>query len=87
MTVDMARMHDAIGPPTSARDRPNSEHGGNCAISVAVGGDLGFSESLDQLATDAQALETDPDHLAFFARSQNLFVPGTLEQSIWQILL
>lgn len=196
MTVNMARMQDAIGLITMARDRLNSEHGGNYAVSVAVGGDpsavslsspfetlgqyetmraaaaqdpviqsvvrmsgdvltsvqdtigqivkapaprgpfvtvnlammhmpavvdsiafalevaefaeqkngsavgvmtamtgnragllwIGFSESLDQLANDAQALETDPDYLAFFARSENLFVPGTLEQSIWQIL-
>jgi hypothetical protein len=47
---------------------------------------VGFSESLDQLANDQQALETDPDYLAFFARSENLFVPGTLEQGIWQLL-
>ncbi len=196
MTVDMSRMQDALGLITSARDRLNSEHGGNYAVSVAIGGDpsavtlsspfetlgqygemraaaaqdpilqsiirlgadvltsahdtigqivkapaprgafvtvnlammhmpavvdaigfalevaefveqksgsaigvmtamtgnragllwMGFSESLDQLATDQQKLETDPDYLAFFARSENLFVPGSLEQSIWQIL-
>ena len=47
---------------------------------------IGFAESLDQVAKDSQTLETDPDYLAFFARSENLFVPGTLEDSIWQIL-
>ncbi len=196
MTVDMSRMQDAIGMITTARDRLNSEHGGNYAVSVAIGGDpsavslsspfetlghyqamrdavatdsiiqsiirmggdvitstqdsiaqivkppaprgpfvsvsqammqlpalvdaigfavevadfveqktgnatgvmtavtgnraqmawIGFSESLDQLGTEGQTLEADPDYLAFFARSESLFVPGTLEQSIWQML-
>jgi hypothetical protein len=196
MTVDMSRMQDALEMMTAARDRINSEHGGNYAVSIAVGGDpsavslssafetlgqyqairtavsqdpviqsiirmsgglmtsvqdsiaqivkapaprgsfvsvntammhmpavveamgfaievadfvekktgnatgvmtamtgnraglawLGFSESLDQLANDQQALETDPDYLAFFSRSENLFMPGTLEQGIWQML-
>jgi hypothetical protein len=196
MTVDMTRMQDALEMMTAARDRLNSEHGGNYAVSIPIGGDpaavslssafetlgqygamrtavsqdpvlqsiirmggglvtsmqdtiaqimkapaprgsfvtvntammhmpavveamgfaievadfvekktgsvtgvmaamtgnraglawVGFSESLDQLANDQQALETDPDYLAFFARSENLFVPGTLEQGIWQIL-
>ena len=47
---------------------------------------IAFAESLDQVAKDSQTLETDPDYLAFFARSGDLFVPGTLEDSIWQIL-
>jgi hypothetical protein len=196
MTVDMSRMQDALEMITTARDRLNSEHGGNYAVSVPIGGDpsavslsspfatlgeyekmraavsqdpviqlivrmgsgvmtsmqdtitqivkppglrgpfvtvnrammhmpavvdamgfavevadfvekktgnvtgvmtvmtgnraglawLGFSESLDQLAKDQQTLETDPDYLAFFARSESLFVPGSLEQGIWQML-
>lgn len=196
MTAEMARMQDAIGMITMARDRLNSEHGGNYAVSVAVGGDptavslsspfetlgeyetiraaaaqdpviqsiirmsgglitsmqdtiaqvvkapsprgsfatvnqammhmpavvdaigfavevaefveqkngnglgvmtamtgnragllwIGFSESLDDVANDSQALETDPDYLAFFARSESMFVPGTLQQGIWQLL-
>lgn len=47
---------------------------------------IGFSDSLDQAVQDGQALESDPDYLAFFKRSENLFVPGTLEQSYWQLL-
>lgn len=196
MRADMARMQDAIGVATWARDRLNSEHGGAYAVSVNIGGDptaialsgafaslgdydklraavagddalqavmrmsasmiveindaitqvlrppgergaiatvntammqlpavteaipfalevsdfvknklgndvgvmtavtgnraglawMGFSDSLEQAAADGQALESDPDYLAFFSRSEKLFVPGSLEQSYWQLL-
>lgn len=46
---------------------------------------MGFSDSLDQAAQDSQTMESDPDYLAFFKRSESLFVPGTLEQSFWQL--
>jgi hypothetical protein len=196
MRADMARMQDAIGVATWARDRLNSEHGGAYAVSVNIGGDptaialsgafasmgdydtmraavagddalqavirmsadmiveindaitqvlrppgergaiatvntammqlpavteaipfalevsdfvkkklgndlgvmtavtgnraglawMGFSDSLEQAAADGQTLESDPEYLAFFARSEKLFVPGSLEQSYWQLL-
>ena len=47
---------------------------------------LSFAESLDQMMDDRQALETDPGYLDFFKRSENLYVAGTLEDSIWQLL-
>ena len=45
-----------------------------------------FAESLDQIMDDSQALETDPNWLEFFRRSEGLYVPGSLEDSIWQFM-
>ena len=97
VTVNLAMMHmpavvDAIGFALEVAEFVEQKNGSAVGVMTAMTGNragllwMGFSESLDQLANDAQALETDPDYLAFFARSENLFVPGTLEQSIWQIL-
>jgi hypothetical protein len=196
MRADMGHMQDAIGVATWARDRLNSDHGGNYAVSVNIGGDptaialagafatmaeydklraalvgddamqamirmssgmlvevqdtitqvvrppgdrggiatvnrammylpavaeaipfamevcdfikaklgrdfgvmtsvtgnraglawIGYSDSLEEAVQNGQTLEDDPDYLAFFKKSENLFVPGTLEQSYWQIL-
>lgn len=47
---------------------------------------LGHSASMDDLADQADKLEADADYMAFFKRSETVFVPGTLEQSIWQML-
>ena len=47
---------------------------------------IGYADSLDQIAHDGQAMETDPDYLAFFARSEGLMVPNSLQQSIWQFV-
>jgi hypothetical protein len=95
--VNIASMHmpavaDAIGFAVEVADFVEQKTGNPVGVLTAVTGNrsglmwLGFSESLDQLANDSQTLETDPEYLAFFARSESLFVPGTLEQSIWQIL-
>ena len=66
MTVNTARMQDAIGLITMARDRLNSEHGGNYAVSVAVGGDPSAVtlsspfETLGQYETMRAAAAQDP---------------------------
>ncbi len=39
MRANMGDMQDAIGVTTWARDRLNSDHGGNYAVSVNIGGD------------------------------------------------
>jgi hypothetical protein len=97
VTVNTAMMHmpavvDAIGFAVEVADFVESKTGNATGVMTAVTGNraqlawVGFSESLEQLGTDLQTLETDPDYLAFFARSENLFAPGTLEQSFWQML-
>jgi hypothetical protein len=97
VTVNTAMMHmpavvDAIGFAIEVADFVEKKNGNATGVMTAVTGNraqlawLGFSESLEQLGADLQTLETDPDYLAFFARSETLFVPGTLEQSIWQML-
>jgi hypothetical protein len=96
-TVSQAMMHmpavvDAIGFAGEVADFVEQKTGNGVGVMTAMTGNragllwIGFAESLDQVAKDSQTLETDPDYLAFFARSENLFVPGTLEDSIWQIL-
>lgn len=45
-----------------------------------------FADSLDQIMDDSQKLETDPDWLQFFKRSEGLFIDGSLEDSIWQMM-
>jgi hypothetical protein len=97
VTVNTAMMHmpavvEAMGFAIEVADFVEKKTGSVTGVMAAMTGNraglawVGFSESLDQLANDQQALETDPDYLAFFARSENLFVPGTLEQGIWQLL-
>ena len=96
-TVNTAMMHmpavmDAVGFAVEVADFVEKKNGNAVGVMTGVTGNramlawIGFSESLGQIGTDSEALETDPDYLAFFARSEPLFVPGTLEQSFWQIL-
>ena len=96
-TVSQAMMHmpavvDAIGFAGEVAEFVEQKTGNGVGVMTAMTGNragvlwIGFAESLDQVAKDSQTLETDPDYLAFFARSGDLFVPGTLEDSIWQIL-
>ncbi len=97
VTVNTAMMHmpavvGAMGFAIEVADFVEKKTGNALGVMTAMTGNraglawVGFSESLDQLANDQQTLETDPDYLAFFAQSENLFVPGTLEQGIWQML-
>jgi hypothetical protein len=96
-TVNTAMMHmpavaEAIPFALEVSDYVKAKLGNDTGVMTAVTGNraglawMGFSESLDQAAKDGQTMESDPDYLAFFARSENLFVPGSLEQSFWQLL-
>lgn len=96
-TVNTAMMHmpavsEAIPFALEVSDYVKAKLGNDVGVLTAVTGNraglawIGYSDSLAQAAQDGQTMESDPDYLAFFKRSENLFVPGTLEQAFWQIL-
>ncbi len=96
-TVNTAMMHmpavaEAIPFALEVSDYVKGKLGNDVGVMTAVTGNraglawIGFSDSLDQAAQDGQAMESDPDYLAFFKRSEQLFVPGSLEQAYWQLL-
>lgn len=96
-TVNTAMMHmpavaEAIPFALEVSDFVKSKLDNDVGVMTAVTGNraalawMSFSESLEEASQDSQALETDPDYLAFFKRSEQLFVPGSLEQSLWQLL-
>ena len=96
-TVNTAMMHlpavaEAIPFALEVSDFVKTKLDNDLGVMTAVTGNraglawMGFSDSLDQAVQDGQTLESDPDWLAFFARSEGLFVPGSLEQSYWQLL-
>ena len=96
-TVNTAMMHmpavaEAIPFALEVSDYVKAKVGNDVGVMTAVTGNraglawIGFSDSLDQAAQDGQVMESDPDYLAFFKRSEQLFVPGSLEQSFWQLL-
>ena len=88
----MPAVADAIAFALEVAEFVDQKIDQNVGVLTAVTGNraglmwLGYSDSLDELAENGQTLETDPDYLAFFKSSEDKFVPGTLEQSIWQIL-
>jgi hypothetical protein len=47
---------------------------------------VGYADDLQKIGSDNESLQADPDYMAFFKRSESLFVQNTLEQSIWQLL-
>lgn len=96
-TINTAMMHmpavtEAVGFAIEVADFVEKKNGNAVGVMTGVTGNramlawVGFTDSLDQIGRDSEALETDPDYLAFFTRSEPLFVPGTLEQSFWQML-
>ena len=95
--VNTAMMHmpavvDAIGFALEVAQFVDNKLGQSVGVLTAVTGNraglmwLSYADSLDQVGTNGQALETDPAYLDFFKRSGSVFVPGSLEQSIWQIM-
>lgn len=96
-TVNTAMMHmpavsGALAMAFEVSDFVKTKLDNDLGVMTAVTGNraglawMGFSDSLDQAAQDGQTLESDPDWLAFFEKSEGLFVPGSLEQSFWQLL-
>ena len=97
VVVNRAMMHmpavaEAIPFALEVADFTKEKLGNDLGVMTVMTGNraglawFGFSDSLEQAAQDQQTLETDPEWLAFFARSEKLFVPGTLEQAFWQLL-
>ena len=90
--MHMPAVVDATGFAVEIAEFVDQKLGRSVGVLTAMTGNraglmrLGDADSLDRVAADSQTLETDPDYLAFFKRSESLFAPGTLEQSIWQLL-
>lgn len=95
--LNTGRMHmpavvDAIGFALEVATFVDGKLGRELGVLTAVTGNrsqmgwIGYADSLAQVEADGQTLERDPDYLAFFKRSEGLFEPGSLEQSIWQLL-
>ena len=95
--VSVAMMHlpavaDAVPFAIEVAEFASSKTGREVGVMAAKTGNragimwMSFADSLDQLMDDSQTLETDPDWLDFFKRSEGLYVPGSLEDSIWQLM-
>ena len=90
--MHMPAVADAVPFAIEVAEFVGSRFGRDVGVLTAMTGNragvmwLSYADSLDQMADEGQQLETDPDYLAFFKRSESLFTPGTLEQSIWQIV-
>jgi hypothetical protein len=90
--MNMATVADTIGFALEVAEFVESKTGNSVGVLTAFTGNrsglmwIGYGDSLDEVAENSQKLETDPDYLAFFPRSEPLFMPGTLEQNLWQLL-
>ncbi len=68
----------------------NTEHPGGVATAVTGARSrlswFGYGDSLDDVAEAADAIEGSEEYLALYKRAEQLFVPGSLRQSIWQLV-
>ena len=90
--MHMPRIGDAVAFALEVAECVEGMTGNPAGVITAVTGDrsqlswIGFSDSLGQLAEDSEKLEGSEDYLALFKRSEDLFVDGSLNQSIWQFI-
>ncbi len=95
--VSTASMHmpavaEAIPFALEVAEYASSKTGREVGVMAAKTGNrssvmwASFADSLDQVMDDGQMLETDPAWLEFFKRADGLFVDGSLEDSLWQLL-
>jgi hypothetical protein len=90
--MHMPAVADAVPFAIEVAEFVSAKFGRDVGVLTAMTGNraglmwLSYADSLDQFAEEGQQLETDPDYLAFFKRSESLFTPGTLEQSVWQVV-
>jgi hypothetical protein len=88
----MPAVADAVPFALEVATYVDSQVDGDMGVVAAMTGNrsgimwLRYVDSLNQAAEEGERLETDQGYLSFFKRSETLFVPGTLEQSIWQIM-
>lgn len=96
-SVSMAQMHmpavsDAIPFALEVAEFAGQKTNREVGVMAAKTGNrsgimwVSFADDLDEMMEQSQALETDPDWLQFFKRSEGLYVPGSLEDSIWQMV-
>lgn len=90
--MHMPAMTDAVAFALEVAEFVSANHGTEVGVMNATTGPragimwLSYADSLDELAQLGEGLEADEDYLSFFKRSSDLFVDGSLEQSIWQLL-
>ena len=90
--MNMANVGEAVPFALEIANFVDAKLGNPVGVMNAVTGNragmawVGFSDSLDEMAKNNETLESDPDYLGFFKRSESLFVPGSLEFAIWQAL-
>lgn len=90
--MNMSAVANAIGFALEVAEFVEAKTGTPTGVITSVTGNrsglmwIAYADSLDEVAENGQKLETDPDYLAFFARSEALFMPSTLEQNLWQLL-
>lgn len=90
-TMNMPAVADAVGFALEVSEFVEGKTGNPSGVLTAMTGNrsqiywVGYAADLAQIENDTQGLETDPAYLEFFKRSEGLFAPNSLEQSIWQV--
>ena len=95
--VNVARMHlsratEAMPFVSEVPTVVENITGNARGVATAVTGDrthlmwFGYSDSLDTFAADQEKLEADEEYAGLCKRSEGLFEPGSLEQSLWQTI-
>lgn len=88
----MPRVGEAVAFALEVADFVDVSTGNVSGVATAVTGDrselswFGYGENLDEMAQNADAIEGSEEYLSLFKRSEELFVPGSLRQSIWQFV-
>lgn len=88
--MEMPRVADAIPFALEVAEFVEDFTGRGAGVVTSVTGDrsqlmwYGFNDSLEDIATAGQKLEMNEEYIGFFSRSADLFVSGSLMQSIWQ---
>lgn len=90
--MNLTQVVDAIAFAVEVSEYAQGITGRESGVVTAVTGNrsamfwVSYANDMAEVENQGQALETDADYLAFFKRSEGLFAPNTLEQSIWQLL-
>lgn len=88
--IQMPRVAEAIPFALEVAEFVEDFTGRGAGVVTSVTGDrsqlmwYGFDDSLDQIASSDEKLGMNEEYVGFFARSEDLFVSGSLIQSIWQ---
>ncbi len=88
----MPRVGEALAFALEVADFIDVSTGKTSGVATSVTGArsrlswFGYGKSLDEVAANADAIEGSEEYLALYKRSEDLFVPGSLRQHIWQFV-